>query len=96
MTSPASEHVAPRALPWQQTAQLPLSRASEIAGVSTSSLYALEAQGKLTFRRLAGRTLVSTPSLISLIESSEPWKPSERGKEARATRKERARAAWPE
>lgn len=81
-------------LPWRETAYLTLPRASEIAGVSTASLYALESQGRLSFRRLVGRTLVTTESLVRFIDSAEPWTPSDRGKEARAKRRERASTAW--
>lgn len=81
-------------LPWRDLAFLPLPQASQIAGVSTASLYKYEADGKLEFRRLAGRTLVTTSSLIRLIEGAEPWHPSDRGKEARSKRTERARATW--
>jgi hypothetical protein len=83
-------------LPWRETANLPLPRAAEIAGVSPAALYGYEKQGRLTFRRLAGRTLVSTESLIALVDKAEPWTPSTRGKEARAKRSERAAASWQE
>ncbi|MER9911491.1 hypothetical protein NKJ71_12705 [Mesorhizobium sp. M0050] len=73
---------------------LPLATAAEIAGVSPASLYRFAAEGRLSFRRLAGRTLVETPSLIALVSAAEPWSPSKRGSAARAKRTERARVAW--
>jgi hypothetical protein len=51
-------------------------------------MYRLADEGKISFRRLAGRTLVDTASLIALLNSAENWKPSNRGKEARAARKQ--------
>lgn len=79
---------------WRQAAYQPLAMAGKIAGVSVGSLYRAESDGKLSFVRLAGRTLVTTESLKSFIGSAKPWTPSERGKEARAKRSERSRAAW--
>jgi hypothetical protein len=67
--------------------------ASEIAGVSPASLYRFSDEGTLKFRELAGRTLVETKSLIDFIDSAKAWAPRDRGKEARAKRKEIARAA---
>ena len=80
--------------PWRDRPFQPLQTASEIAGVSVASLYRLAGEGKLKLRRLAGRTLVETESLIELIGSAEPWTPSDRGKAARQRRSEIARAAW--
>jgi hypothetical protein len=67
--------------------------AAELCGVSIASLYRFSDEGRLVLRRLGGRTLVDTKSLIALIESAENWTPYDRGKEARAKRKEIARAA---
>ncbi|UES46827.1 hypothetical protein [Roseibium aggregatum] len=83
-----------RPIDWRNSAYLPLTRASEIAGVSTASLYNFESAGRLQFKRLAGRTLVTTESLIALIDSAEDWTPSDRGSHGRAARTQRARAAW--
>lgn len=81
-------------VPWQQRPMLPLATAAEIAGVSPASLYRFAAEGRLKFRRLAGRTLVETSSLIALVKTAETWTPSNRGAAARAKRSERSRAAW--
>jgi hypothetical protein len=93
---PASEaaKLAPTRIPWRERPLQTLKTASEIAGVSVSSLYRLAAEGKLRFRKLAGRTVVETPSLVALVDSAEAWTPSDRGKAARARRSEIARAAW--
>jgi hypothetical protein len=81
------------ALSWEQTKLLPLKRAGEIAGLSPSSLYAFQKEGRLVFRRLGGRTLVVTDSLLKLVSEAEEWQPSQRGTAGRAKRIERARAA---
>jgi hypothetical protein len=90
--------IAPKAqsveIPWQQIPHLTMQNAGRIAGLSPASLYRYASEGRLKLRRLAGRTLVDTQSLIALIESAEEWTPSDRAEKARATRVERARAAW--
>jgi hypothetical protein len=84
----------PVEIPWQQIPHQTMQNAGRIAGLSPASLYRYAAEGRLKLRRLAGRTLVDTQSLISLIESAEEWTPSDRAEKARVTRVERARAAW--
>jgi hypothetical protein len=79
---------------WRDRPLLPLRTASEVIGVSVSSLYRFADEGRLKLRTLAGRTLVDTQSLSALAESAADWVPSERGKEARAKRTETARSAW--
>jgi hypothetical protein len=71
---------------WQDRAMLSLQLAAEIAGISVASLYRAAGEGRLTFRRLEGRTVVETASLVELLNAAEVWTPSERGKEARAKR----------
>ncbi|MCP3417785.1 helix-turn-helix domain-containing protein [Bradyrhizobium brasilense] len=79
--------------PWRERPLLPLKVASEIAGVSPASLYRFSDEGKLKLRELGGRTLVDTQSLIALIETAKDWSPRKCGAEARAKRKDAARAA---
>jgi len=81
-------------IPWQQIPHQTMQNAGRLAGLSPASLYRYAAEGRLKLRRLAGRTLVDTQSLIALIDSAEEWTPSSRTEKARATRVERARAAW--
>lgn len=78
---------------WRERPLLPLKLASEIIGVSVASLYNFADQGRLNFRQLGGRTLVETKSLIALADGATKWKSSDRGKQARAKRREVARAA---
>jgi hypothetical protein len=79
--------------PWRERAFLQMKTASEIAGVSVTTLYRLSDAGRLKLREFGGRTLVDTPSFIALLATAEDWVPKNRGREARAKRKEIARAA---
>jgi hypothetical protein len=95
-TKPAADTPAKTAAPqtpWRDRPLHPMKSAAELCGVSIASLYRFSDEGRLVLRRLAGRTLVDTNSLIALIDSAEKWTPYDRGKEARAKRKEIARAA---
>lgn len=96
-----STSAAPRAskkaaaLPsWRERPFQTLNAAADIAGLSVASLYRFESEGRLTFKRLGGRTLVDTASLIALLETAETWTPSKRGSAAVAARVARARASW--
>lgn len=73
---------------------MPLKAAARVAGVSVASLYALEHKGALRFRRIAGRTVVTTASLAMLIDADEQWEPSEVGAAARRARAELVKAGW--
>jgi hypothetical protein len=68
--------------------------AALIASLSTASIYLLARNGRLVLKRLAGRTLVETESLVKVLESAEDWTKSTRGQKARDTRIERAKASW--
>jgi hypothetical protein len=79
--------------PWRERAFLQLKTASEIAGVSVTTLYRFSDAGRLKLREFGGRTLVDTPSFIALLATADDWKPKNRGHQARAKRSEIARAA---
>lgn len=79
------------ALPWRETAYLSMQIGGAVVGVSVTSMYRFAEEGKLKLRTLAGRTLIDTKSLIALIDGAEDWKPTNRGAEARAKRREIAR-----
>ena len=85
VAQPSQPHVKPE-LPWRERAFQTLQQASQITGVSVASVYRFAAEGRISFRRLAGRTLVDTASLIKLIDSAESWTPSSVGSAARAAR----------
>jgi hypothetical protein len=72
---------------WRKTEHQTLQAASQIAGVSVTSLYRAQNEQRLHFKRLCGRVVVTTESLIELVDSAEDWQPSGKGKEARAARR---------
>jgi hypothetical protein len=72
---------------WRNTENLPLTEASRISGVSVTSLYRARAEGKLRFRRLAGRVVTTTESFAAFVDGADEWTPSTKGKEARAARR---------
>lgn len=80
--------VANKFVPWRERPLLALKVAAEIIGLSVPGLYRFNAEGKLHFKAIGGRTLVDTPSLIALIESAPTWVTQGRGREARAKRAE--------
>ncbi|KOX59955.1 hypothetical protein ADL19_03670 [Streptomyces purpurogeneiscleroticus] len=67
--------------------------AAEVTGLSRSTIYRLASDGRLTLRRLAGRVVVETAGVLTLVENAEPWRPGTRGAAARAKRSEAARIA---
>lgn len=67
-----------RAIPWRERPLQPIRAASEIAGISSATIYRLAARGALTLKRLGGRTLVETSGLIALIDAAEDWAPPKR------------------
>ena len=69
-------------------------RAAGVLGVSVSSLYNLERDKTLKFRRIAGRTVVVTRGVAALVDADEEWVPSAVGAAARARRAELVRAGW--
>jgi hypothetical protein len=97
-STPVSLAIAPadarNEIPWRERPLQSMQVASDIACVSKASLYRFAKEGRLTLKRLAGRTLVETTGLIELLENADEWTPSTRPEKARATRAERARAAW--
>lgn len=63
-------------IPWRDKPYQTISDASTLIGGSNSRTYALLAEGALEAVRLAGKTLVKTPSLIAFLEQEAAgWKP---------------------
>lgn len=81
------------AVPWQNRPYLRMDVTAEVTGLSRSTLYRLAAAGRLTLRRLAGRVVVETAGVLTLLDDAEPWQPGTRGAAARAKRSEAARSA---
>jgi hypothetical protein len=79
---------------WRDLPHHTMQAAGCISGISPASLYRFASEGRLLLKRLAGRTLVDTKSLIALVDSAEDWKPSSRTARAVEKRVKRARAAW--
>lgn len=85
----------PKAIHWRDCPLTSLQSAAKITGCSPATLYAAEKRGGLTFKRLGGRTLIETASLIKYVESASDWAPrSGRVEAACDARRERARASW--
>lgn len=78
-------------VPWRERAFHSTRSASEISGVSVGSIYNLAARGQLVLKRIAGRTLVDTESLVSLLQQAEDWTPSSRAAGAVGKRSESAK-----
>ncbi|WP_425069197.1 hypothetical protein [Reyranella sp.] len=69
---------------WRKTEYQTLQSASRISGVSVASLYRAQSEARLEFRRLEGRTLVTTLSLNNFVDGAEPWSPAAQGRTAHA------------
>ena len=80
-------------IPWQKRPLQTMKTAAELSGVSIASLYRFSDEGRLVLRRLNGRTLAETRSLIALIKSAEVWTASDRSKTPNAKRRQNACAA---
>lgn len=63
-------------LPWQERPLITLQAAEQIASLSRSSLYKMAEAGRLKLKRLGGRVLVDTSSLIALMDTAEEWAPA--------------------
>lgn len=80
---------------WRDRPLLTLKVSAELAGCSTATLYGAAARGELTFKRLGGRTLVETASLLRYLDSAAGWEPDRTKVDAaNVARKSRARTAW--
>lgn len=80
-------------VPWRERLFLTTQATAVILGVSVGTVYRLEKQGKLIFKRFAGKTLIETATVIALAGSAEEYVPLDRADAARARRSELAREA---
>jgi hypothetical protein len=63
-------------IPWQDRPLLTIEQTSVLLGGSPSRTYGLLVSGELEAVRLAGKTLIKTPSVAALIErDAKGWKP---------------------
>ena len=88
-----SQHLRVQDITWQSRPLTTLQTAASLAGLSVASLYNLNKENRLVFKRLAGRTLVETASLIALIDSAEEYTPSTLTAVATRARVEQSRAS---
>jgi hypothetical protein len=70
MTSATIHGVAWQAIPYQ-----PVARAAAITGRSEAHVYNLINSGALRAVKLAGKTLVTTDSIVELLARARPWSP---------------------
>ncbi|MGU3360345.1 hypothetical protein ACLBWX_08435 [Methylobacterium sp. M6A4_1b] len=83
-----------QSVPWRDRPHLVMKLAAEVSGISPAGLYKAAHEGRLTFIKSEGRTLVVTESLVALMEQAQPWTAqSNRGAAARAKRAEAARTS---
>lgn len=81
-------------VPWRDRPHLVMKLAAEVSGISPAGLYKAAHEGRLTFIKSEGRTLVVTESLVALMGQAQPWTAqSNRGAAARAKRAEAARTS---
>ena len=50
--------------------------AAAILACSTSKIYELLKDKKLEARRLNGKTVIATSSLVAMLEQAKPWEPA--------------------
>jgi len=83
----------PDVIPWQKRPHLRMDVAADVTGLSRTTIYRLASDGRLKLRRLAGRVVVETAGVLTLVANAEPWRPGNRGAAARAKRSNAARMA---
>jgi hypothetical protein len=71
MTIPTLHEVTWQTLPYQ-----PVARAAAITGRSPAHVYALVKSGTLRAVKLAGKTLITTESIVELLGGAQPWSPN--------------------
>ena len=94
LEAPAAPRAASGIANWRDLPLLRMKAASEILGLSVASLYRLAHEGRLKLKKLEGRTLVETKSLIAVVESASDWTPATRTAKATEARQSRAQALW--
>ncbi len=69
----------PAPLPWRDRPVVTVDMAADLLGCSRGNIYKRGAAGALDLLRLAGRTVVSVPSIIRLLDSAQRLEPGSRG-----------------
>jgi hypothetical protein len=60
-------------IPWREKPTLSVRTTSDVGGWSKGHTYSLITQGKLEAVIVAGKTAITTESLIRLLDNAEPW-----------------------
>ena len=61
---------------WQALPFQPVGRTAAITGRSPAHVYALLKSGTLRAVKLAGKTLITTESIVELLAGAQPWSPN--------------------
>jgi excisionase family DNA binding protein len=62
-------------IPWTDLPHHPVSRASAVLGVSNSQVYKLLGKGRLRAVKSAGKTQITTESMVELQSDAKAWTP---------------------
>ena len=84
-------------IPWRERAFVNVPTAAELIGTSPAGVYAMHHEGKLTLRKMAGRTVAAVSELIRLIDSAEPLTEANKANKSRfgvEGRLKRSRESW--
>ena len=62
-------------LSWRDVPHHPVQRTGAILGISGSQVYKLLHEDRLRAVKVAGKTQITTESMLALQAEAEPWKP---------------------
>jgi hypothetical protein len=62
-------------IPWRDCPVASIENTTVLLQCSRSHVYSLAREGRLAMVRLAGRTQVTTASIIALLDAAEPYRP---------------------
>ena len=80
--------------PWWQKPFHRVKSTADLLGCSSTQVYRLAGEGHLVMKRLAGRVVIETSSIVNLAQVAEDWTPSTRGEAGRRKRSELAAERW--
>lgn len=64
---------------WREREFLTIQVAAKVLGLSSASIYRLAHEGRITLRKLAGRTVVPTRDIQKIADAAEMWESPRRG-----------------
>lgn len=91
MKETADRATAQIVIPWHERPYLPVNTVAQLAGFSPAQVYKLGKLGTLDLRKIAGKTVVVTATVIRLLDSAETWTPSARNAAAISALRDKAR-----